>query len=87
MFMDNKRLFIGGSSRRAGVSERMLRYDEQEGLLRPARTASGYRLYGDMDVQTAQRIRMLSMAGLNIDIVRRRRRVSRVARAGLPSSC
>lgn len=38
---------IGELARRTGVSERMLRYYEQEGLLRPARTTSGYRDYGE----------------------------------------
>jgi DNA-binding transcriptional MerR regulator len=61
---------IGALARCAGVSERMLRYYEQEGLLRPARTESGYRDYGDTEVQTARRIRMLSASGLKIETIR-----------------
>lgn len=61
---------IGELARRTGVSERMLRYYEQEGLLKPARTLSGYRDYGDAEVETVSRIRMLSAAGLKIASIR-----------------
>jgi MerR family transcriptional regulator, copper efflux regulator len=37
---------IGETSRRSGWSPRMLRYLEQEGLVVPGRSASGYRRYG-----------------------------------------
>jgi MerR family transcriptional regulator, copper efflux regulator len=37
---------IGETSRRSGWSPRMLRYLEQEGLVVPARSRSGYRRYG-----------------------------------------
>jgi MerR family transcriptional regulator, copper efflux regulator len=37
---------IGEASRRSGWSPRMLRYLEQEGIVVPARSASGYRRYG-----------------------------------------
>jgi len=37
---------IGETSRRSGWSSRMLRYLEGEGLVVPARSASGYRRYG-----------------------------------------
>jgi MerR family copper efflux transcriptional regulator len=37
---------IGETSRRSGWSPRMLRYLEQEGLVVPGRTDSGYRRYG-----------------------------------------
>jgi len=61
---------IGALARQAGVSERMLRYYEQEGLLQPARTGSGYRHYSEVDVLAAKRIRMLSTAGLKIETIR-----------------
>ncbi len=37
---------IGEASRRSGWSPRMLRYLEDEGLVVPRRTSSGYRQYG-----------------------------------------
>jgi DNA-binding transcriptional MerR regulator len=37
---------IGETSRRTGWSARMLRYLEQDGLVVPSRSASGYRRYG-----------------------------------------
>jgi DNA-binding transcriptional MerR regulator len=61
---------IGELARRTGVSERMLRYYENEGLLKPKRTDSGYRDYGSDEVDAAQRIRMLTAAGLKISSIR-----------------
>ncbi len=61
---------IGELSRRTGVSERMLRYYEQEGLLRPARTDAGYRDYGSDELEAVLRIRLLSTSGLKIDAIR-----------------
>ncbi|MBB4302500.1 DNA-binding transcriptional MerR regulator [Rhodobium orientis] len=62
---------IGTLSERTGVSVRMLRYYEAEGLLAPARRASGYRDYGPEDEETVHRIRMLNEAGLKLDLIRR----------------
>lgn len=61
---------IGELSRRLGISERMLRYYEQEGLLKPARTESGYRDYDENAVLVAKRIGMLSAAGLKLESIR-----------------
>jgi DNA-binding transcriptional MerR regulator len=56
---------IGELSRRTGVHERLLRYYEEQSLLRPERRPSGYREYGEGDVDTVRRIRSLLAAGLN----------------------
>ncbi|MQA11636.1 MAG: MerR family transcriptional regulator [Pseudonocardiaceae bacterium] len=56
---------IGELARRSGVSERALRYYEQQGLLTPERRPSGYRVYGDGDVAAVRRIRILLAAGLS----------------------
>ncbi|RKP49663.1 MerR family transcriptional regulator [Pararobbsia silviterrae] len=61
---------IGELSRRSGISVRMLRYYEQEGLLQPNRQASGYRDYDETDEQVVRRIRMLGEAGLKLDTIR-----------------
>ncbi|MFG1214586.1 MerR family transcriptional regulator [Xanthobacter flavus] len=63
---------IGDLSKRTGVSIRMLRYYEEEGLLTPPRLASGYREYSEAEEQVARRIRLLSEAGLKLDTIRRR---------------
>jgi len=55
---------IGEMVRRTGVGERLLRYYEEQGLLVPARLASGYRIYSEEDIATVRRIRCLLAAGL-----------------------
>lgn len=62
---------IGELSRRTGVSVRMLRYYEAEGLLAPQRTDSGYRDYGPQEEQTVRRIKMLGAAGMTLDTIQR----------------
>ncbi|MHC4045697.1 MerR family transcriptional regulator [Bradyrhizobium sp. 23AC] len=62
---------IGELSRRTGVSVRMLRYYEAEGLLAPQRTDSGYRDYGPEEEQTVRRIKMLGSAGMTLDTIQR----------------
>jgi MerR family transcriptional regulator, copper efflux regulator len=39
-------LTVGAAAAETGWSARMLRYLEEHGLVRPARTPAGYRLYG-----------------------------------------
>lgn len=56
---------IGELSNRTGVHERLLRYYEEQNLLRPERRPSGYREYSESDVDTVRRIRGLLAAGLN----------------------
>jgi DNA-binding transcriptional MerR regulator len=55
---------IGELSRLTGVSQRALRYYEQQGMLTPHRRPSGYREYGADAVGTVRRIRTLLAAGL-----------------------
>ncbi|MQT14564.1 MerR family transcriptional regulator [Segnochrobactrum spirostomi] len=61
---------IGDLAKRTGISIRMLRYYEAEGLLVPSRRASGYRDYDETDEEIARRIRLLSEAGLKLDAIR-----------------
>ncbi|MER7514920.1 MerR family transcriptional regulator [Streptomyces sp. NPDC126499] len=56
---------IGELARRSGVSERSLRYYEQQGLLRSERTPGGHREYGEWAVDRVIRIQSLYAAGLN----------------------
>ncbi|NKI40514.1 MerR family transcriptional regulator [Streptomyces physcomitrii] len=62
---------IGDMVRRTGVSERLLRYYEDQGLLSPARRPSGYRAYTEADVATVARIRSLLAAGLGTATIAR----------------
>ncbi|MBN6041143.1 MerR family transcriptional regulator [Amycolatopsis sp. 195334CR] len=56
---------ISELARRTGVSQRLLRYYEEQGLLRPQRLPSGYRVYAEGDVTTVGHIRNLLAAGLS----------------------
>jgi DNA-binding transcriptional MerR regulator len=56
---------IGELARRAGVAPRLLRYYEEQGLLRPRRSASGYREYVEADVDVVHHVRTLLGAGLS----------------------
>ena len=61
---------IGTLSKRTGVSVRMLRYYEGEGLLTPERTSAGYRTYTPLDEETVRRIRTLGAAGMTLPVIR-----------------
>lgn len=52
-------LTIHEASETTGWSSRMLRYIERAGLVAPARSASGYRLYGPGELQRLRTLREL----------------------------
>jgi DNA-binding transcriptional MerR regulator len=60
---------IGELSRRTGISTRMLRYYEEQGLLSAERASSGYREYVESDVQRASTIGSLINSGLTTKLV------------------
>jgi DNA-binding transcriptional MerR regulator len=60
---------IGVLARRTGVNQRLLRYYEEQNLLRPTRRPSGYREYAESDVMQVQHIRALLAAGLNTTVI------------------
>lgn len=62
---------MGEMVRRTGVSERLLRDYEEQGLLHPDLLTSGYRACNDVDVDTVRRIRSLLAAGLSTTIIAR----------------
>jgi DNA-binding transcriptional MerR regulator len=64
-------MLIGELSSQTGVPARMLRYYEDQGLLSPARDASGYRCYQDSDVGKVRQIRGLLDSGLPTEIIGR----------------
>lgn len=53
-------------ARRVGITVRALHHFEALGLLRPARTASGYRRYGDEHVRRLHRILALRQLGITL---------------------
>jgi DNA-binding transcriptional MerR regulator len=55
---------ISELARRTGTSPRALRYYEEQDLLRPDRSASGYRDYDERTVHAVRHIRLLLSAGL-----------------------
>lgn len=62
---------IGEAAAASGVSAKMLRYYESIGLTQPAgRSASGYRTYGDREVDTLRFIRRARDFGMPMDRVR-----------------
>ncbi|GAA1996639.1 MerR family transcriptional regulator [Nocardiopsis rhodophaea] len=61
---------IGELSRHTGVSTRLLRYYEEQGLIRAERSANGYRAYRGDAVATVRQIRALLAAGLSTEVIR-----------------
>jgi Cu(I)-responsive transcriptional regulator len=82
-------LNIGQAAAAAGVSAKMIRHYEEVGLLPAARrTDSGYRQYGDADIQTLRFVRHSRELGFSIEQIREllglwqnRKRPSRQVRA------
>lgn len=61
---------VGSLAKLAGVTVRALHHYEDEGLLHPERTASGYRHYGAVDVERLQQILLLRSCGLSLGAIR-----------------
>lgn len=63
-------MMIGELASRSGVTERALRHYEKVGLMAPARTGSGQRVYGEKDVLRLQEIQLLKRAGFTLSAIR-----------------
>ncbi|MET9725099.1 MerR family transcriptional regulator [Streptomyces zaomyceticus] len=63
-------MLIGELSRRTGVSTRLLRYYEGQGLLEAGRGPNGYRSYDEEAVATVRKIRALLAGGLSTEVIR-----------------
>lgn len=63
-------MLIGELSRRTGVSSRLLRYYEAQGLLDARRGSNGYRYYDEDSVLTVRQVRALLKAGLSTEVIR-----------------
>lgn len=62
-------MLIGELSARTGVSQRMLRYYEEQGLLSASRGTNGYRRYAEDSVTTVRHIRKLLDLGLSTEVI------------------
>jgi DNA-binding transcriptional MerR regulator len=60
---------IGELAERTGVSRRLLRYYEEQGLITPSRSFNGYREYRESHVDVVQQITGLLDAGLPTRII------------------
>ena len=60
---------IGELAKRTGVSRRLLRYYEEQGLVIPGRSANGYREYTESHVHVVEQITGLLDAGLPTRII------------------
>ncbi|MDJ0463985.1 MerR family transcriptional regulator [Streptomyces sp. H27-C3] len=63
-------MLIGELSRRTGVSARLLRYYEAQGLLEARRGTNGYRDYDEDAVLAVRQVRALLHAGLSTEVIR-----------------
>jgi DNA-binding transcriptional MerR regulator len=56
----------------AGISKKNIRFYEEQGLLSPRRNSeNGYRDYGEAEVDTLRRIKLLRKLGVSIEDIRR----------------
>ncbi|MFI7453962.1 MerR family transcriptional regulator [Nonomuraea sp. NPDC049714] len=62
---------IGDLAHETGVNRRLLRYYEEQGLLRPVRLVNGYREYTEADIATVRHIRAMLAAGLPTAVIAR----------------
>jgi DNA-binding transcriptional MerR regulator len=60
---------IGELAARTGVSRRLLRYYEEQGLVTPSRALNGYREYGEAHVDVVRQITGLLDAGLTTRMI------------------
>jgi MerR family transcriptional regulator, light-induced transcriptional regulator len=79
-------LRIGELARRTGMSPEVLRaWEQRYGLLRPERSAGGFRLYSDLDERRVRRVKELIAAGLSAgEAARRALEPSEAADAATP---
>ena len=58
-----------------GITKRNIRFYEKEGLITPGRNSeNGYREYGDPDVETLRRIKLLRRLDVPLEEIRRMQR-------------
>jgi DNA-binding transcriptional MerR regulator len=81
-------MWIGELANATGVNRRLLRYYEEQGLLRPVRGPNDYREYSESDVATVRHIRALLAVGLPTTVIARLLRcVHDDGKQVVPSGC
>lgn len=70
-------LSIGDVAQRTGLTERALRFYEEQGLIKPARSSAGRRLYGADELTTIHQITVLKSAGFSLSRVKQLIRCAR----------
>lgn len=78
---------IGELARRTGVTPRLLRYYEQQGLIAAQRADNGYREYTEDDVEQVERVAGLVRAGMPTRLVRVILDIEGIASAELAATC
>lgn len=63
---ESNTLSIGEVAAQTGLTERALRLYEEEGLVKPARTSAGRRVYQALDLEALAQVRLLKKAGFTI---------------------
>lgn len=66
-----RQMYIGEVAERTGLSERTLRFYEEQALVQPARTESGRRVYGNAELTTLHHITVLKRAGFSLSDIKR----------------
>lgn len=66
---EGRQLRVGDLATRTGVSPRLLRYYENQGLLAAERSSTGQRLFGTTAVEQVRYIRQLLEAGLPTRVI------------------
>jgi DNA-binding transcriptional MerR regulator len=78
---------IGELGERTGVPTRLLRYYEEQSLLRPTRQSNGYRSFSEADIARVTTIRGLITSGMTTRLIRVVLDMEALSDGGLPHRC
>ena len=75
-------MYINEASKKSGTTKKAIEYYCQKGLLDPAVSDKGYRIFSDEDVEKLKKISLLRISNKQIRIYREERSVMRSAITG-----